>query len=52
LGFGCDKLVRIGNSHRTKEIRRRIGLSADQKLGGKLLLREGGEEILGKKLKS
>jgi hypothetical protein len=45
LGFGCNKLARIGVSHKTEEIRRRIGLSANQKLGGKLLLRKGGEEI-------
>jgi hypothetical protein len=47
LGFGCDEFVRIRNSHRTKEVGRRIGLSANQKLSGKLL-REGGEEISGK----
>jgi hypothetical protein len=35
----------------TKEIRRRIGLSANQKLSGKLLLEVGGEEILGKNQK-
>jgi hypothetical protein len=39
LGFGCDELVRIRNSHRTKEVGRRIGLSANQKLSGKLLLK-------------
>jgi hypothetical protein len=43
--------VRIRNSHRTEEIRRRIGLSANQKLSGKLLLGEGGEEISGKNRK-
>jgi hypothetical protein len=47
LGFGCDELARIRNSHGTKEVGRRIGLSANQKLSGKLL-REGGEEISGK----
>jgi hypothetical protein len=52
LGFGCDEFAGIRNFHRTKEIRRQIGLSANQKLGGKLLLEEGGEEILGKKSKS
>jgi hypothetical protein len=40
--------MRIRNSHRTKEVRRRIGLSTNQKLSGKLLLGEGGEEISGK----
>jgi hypothetical protein len=44
LGFSCNKLVRIGSFHRTEEIRRRIGLGANQKLGGKLLLRKGGEK--------
>jgi hypothetical protein len=39
LGFGCDELVRIRNSHRTKEVGRQIGLSANQKLSGKLLLK-------------
>jgi hypothetical protein len=48
LGFGCDEFARIRNSHGTKEVGRRIGLSANQKLSGKLLLREGGEEISGK----
>jgi hypothetical protein len=51
LGFGCDEFARIRNSHRTEEVRRRIGLSADQKLSGKILLREGGEEISGKNRK-
>jgi hypothetical protein len=51
LGFGCDEFARIRNSHKTKEIRCRIGLSANQKLSGKLLLREGGEEISGKNRK-
>jgi hypothetical protein len=51
LGFGCDEFARIRNSHRTEEVRRRIGLSANQKLSGKLLLREGGEEISGKNRK-
>jgi hypothetical protein len=46
LGFGCDEFVRIRNSHGTKDVGRRIGLSANQKLSGKLL-REGGEEISG-----
>jgi hypothetical protein len=41
----------IRNSHRTKEIRRRIGLSANQKFSGKLLLEEGGEEISSKNQK-
>jgi hypothetical protein len=48
LGFGCNEFTRIRNSHRTEEVRRRIGLSADQKLSGKILFRERGEEILGK----
>jgi hypothetical protein len=47
LGFGCDEFARIRNSHGTKEVGHRIGLSANQKLSGKLL-REGGEEISGK----
>jgi hypothetical protein len=51
LGFGCDEFARIRNSHRTEEVRRRIGLSANQKLSGKILLREGGEEISGKNRK-
>jgi hypothetical protein len=51
LGFGCDEFAGIRNSHRTKEIRRRIGLSANQKLSGKLLLEEGGEEISGENRK-
>jgi hypothetical protein len=51
LGFGCDEFARIRNSHRTKEVGRQIVFSANQKLSGKLL-REGGEEISGKKLKS
>jgi hypothetical protein len=51
LGFDCDEFARIRNSHRTEEVRRRIGLSANQKLSGKLLLREGGEEISGKNRK-
>jgi hypothetical protein len=38
LGFSCNEFVRIRNSHRAEEIRRRIGLSTDQKLSGKLLL--------------
>jgi hypothetical protein len=45
LGYGCDEFARIRNSHRTEEVSRRIGLSVDQKLSGKILLREGGEEI-------
>jgi hypothetical protein len=52
LGFGCDEFTGIRNSHRTKEIRRRIGLSVNQKLSGELLLEEGGKEISGKKIKS
>jgi hypothetical protein len=40
--------MRIRNSHGTKELRRRIGLSTNQKLSGELLLEEGGEEISGK----
>jgi hypothetical protein len=48
LGFGCDEFARIRNSHRTEEVRRRIGPSADQKLSGKILFKEGGEEISGK----
>jgi hypothetical protein len=40
LGFGCDEFARVRNSHRTEEVRRRIGLSANQKLGGKLLLKK------------
>jgi hypothetical protein len=40
--------MRIRNSHRIEEIRRRIGLSTNQKLSGKLLLEEGEEEISGK----
>jgi hypothetical protein len=40
--------MRIRNSNRTEEVRRRIGFSANQKLSGKLLLRKGGEEISGK----
>jgi hypothetical protein len=51
LGFGCDEFARIRNSHRTKEVGHRIGLSVNQKLSGKLLLREGGEEISGKNQK-
>jgi hypothetical protein len=51
LGFGCDEFVGIRNSHKTEEIRRRIGLSTNQKLSGKLLLGEGGEEISGKNRK-
>jgi hypothetical protein len=49
LGFGCDEIARIRNSHGTKEVGRRIGLSANQKLSGKFL-REGEEEISGKKI--
>jgi hypothetical protein len=45
LGFGCNKLAAIGNYHGTKEIRYRVGFSADQKLGGKLLSKKGGGEI-------
>jgi hypothetical protein len=51
LGFGCDEFAGIRNSHRTKEIRRRIGLSADQKLSRELLLQEDGKEISGKNQK-
>jgi hypothetical protein len=51
LGFGCDEFAGVRNSHRTKEIRRGIGLSANQKLSGKLLLEEGRKEILGKNRK-
>jgi hypothetical protein len=51
LGFGCDEFARIGNPHRPEEVGRRIGLNANQKLSGKLLLREGGEEISGKNRK-
>jgi hypothetical protein len=51
LGFGCDEFTRIRNSHETKEIIRRIGISANQKLSGEFLLEEGGKEILGKKSK-
>jgi hypothetical protein len=51
LGFGCDEFEGIRNSHRTKEIRRRIGLSANQNLSGELLLEEGRKEISGKKSK-
>jgi hypothetical protein len=40
LGFGYDEFVRIRNSHGPKEVGRRIGLSANQKLSGKLLLRK------------
>jgi hypothetical protein len=42
----------IRNSHGTKEIRRRIGLGANQKLSGEFLLEGGGKEISGKKSKS
>jgi hypothetical protein len=43
--------MRIKDSHRTEEIRRRIGLSTNQKLSGKLLLEESGEEISSKNRK-
>jgi hypothetical protein len=45
LRFGCDEFAGIRNSHGTKKIRGRIGLSVNQKLSGKLLLEEGGKEI-------
>jgi hypothetical protein len=48
LGFGCDEFAGIRNCHETKEIRCRIGLSANQKLSGEFLLEEGGKEISGK----
>jgi hypothetical protein len=50
-GILWDSAAMIRNSNRTKEIRRRIGLSANQKLSGKLLLEEGGKEISGKNRK-
>jgi hypothetical protein len=52
LGFSYDEFVRNRNSHRTEEVRRRIGLSANQKISGEFQLREGREEISGKKSKS
>jgi hypothetical protein len=48
LGFDCDEFAGIRNSHGTKEIRRQIGLSANQKLSGEFQLEEGGKEISGK----
>jgi hypothetical protein len=40
----CNKLAGVGNSQKAEEIRCRIGLSANQKLG-KLLSRKDGGEI-------
>jgi hypothetical protein len=50
LGFGCNKLTGIRNSHRAEEIRCRIGFSTNQKLSGKLLFGKGGGRNLRSKI--